>query len=52
MKTTKITKGQYRTNNGYWIVKTLKGWEVRNEVTGEVYYTAPTKKEAIIYTNY
>ncbi len=50
MRTTRITKGSYRTENGYWIAKTSKGWEVRNETTGEVYYTAPTKKQAVTYT--
>ena len=52
MKTTKIRKGQYRTKSGYWIVNTNNTWEVRNEVTGEVYEIKKTKKEAVNSVNY
>lgn len=47
MKITKIKSGAYLTENGYWIVKTPKGWELRNQVTGQVYSIHRTRKEAI-----
>lgn len=52
MKTTKIIKGVYRTENNYIIRKTVNGWEVQNEVDGTVYYTTKTKKQAISYCIY
>lgn len=52
MKTTKITKGLYITENNYLIAKTIKGWEVKNEVNGEIYATYKSKSQAINYTIY
>ena len=47
----KIRKGEY-TYQDKWIVKTENGWEVRSEVTGEVYETCDTLKEAKIEADY
>ena len=52
MNTTKIRKGQYITDNGYWIINVKNMWEVRNECTGEVYGIEKTKKAAINTVNY
>lgn len=42
-----IVKGQYiEVNSGYWIVKINNKWEVRNEVTGEIYFIKNTLKDA------
>lgn len=40
----KVYKGYY-VYEGYTIIKTNNGWELRNEVTGELNHTSLTKKE-------
>ena len=47
----KIYKGYY-VYEGYTIKKTSNGWELRNECTGELNYTALTKKECIKEVDY
>ena len=41
----RIRKGEYSYRDS-WIVKTPKGWELRSEVTGEVYEIFKTLREA------
>ena len=51
MKVVKIAKGKYLVND-YWLVKVGGLWELRNQVTGEVYHTAKTKRELINYIKF